>query len=55
MTRTFWRFRRDADVRFAAFLAVFVATVAIACDPGAGVTWVDQTDQSVVILLERRT
>ena len=30
---------------------VFVATVAIACDPGAGVTWVNETDQGVVIYL----
>jgi hypothetical protein len=35
-------------------IAGIVATAAIACDPGAGVTWVNQTDQSVVIYLSDR-
>ena len=44
---------RDADLRFIAFLAVFVgiATTAIACDPGPEITWVNQTDETVVVYL----
>ena len=32
-------------------LLLLLAAVATGCDPGAGVTWVNQTDQSVVIYL----
>ena len=41
-----WRF----GLVIAGLLALLGA-MATACDPGAGVTWVNQTDQSVVIYL----
>jgi hypothetical protein len=39
-----WRF----GVVIAGLLALFGA-MATACDPGAGVTWVNQTDQTVLV------
>jgi hypothetical protein len=54
MIRTSWRFWRDASglllIRAAAVSAL-LAVAGTACDPGPEITWVNETDQTVVLYL----
>ena len=53
MTRTFWRFWPADSPSAVSVIAVCLITAisAIACDPGAGVTWVNETDQTLIVYL----
>lgn len=53
MTRTFWRFWRTGNLELIRLLVVgtILGTAVVACDPGASVTWVNQTDQTLIMYL----
>jgi hypothetical protein len=53
MIRISWRSWRANQLFVASFLGLsaLVAITATACDPGAGVTWSNETDQTVVLYL----
>lgn len=51
MTRTLWRFWRTGNLELIRLLVVgtIVGTAVVACDPGASVTWVNETGQTASV------